>query len=445
MRIAHYLDEGWQDIALLADGMVCAGLNAGDDAQRRRALDGAARMQANLARSKPLAQAMNIRRRREEKTGCKALVMMHPTENGRWLLAISFTGTTHRVADWQDNLRIEQEEGFHQGFLHLTQQFEAQCAQIPLPAFAKHLGKENVTLSDALAMLSQQDAPLSLLVTGHSQGAAVMQVLLARLVQRGALKGNLLGCGFASPCVAAERTLQNADYPIYHLINADDVVPRIGGAMHLGICRVLVDVPALRRLCYGARGQQEAFAALLALQRSARSTQDAMCFAMALLQIITTLPDHQAEALLRQLAPAYIPSMLQSRLTGYARRLANSALIRLQSRYARCFGPVDIKAVQLYVQALDGLFEHYGIMETLACLPDVLRRPHRLYRADTLCTYDIISGVSPKRLLTALWCDGDHPVWMAAPTARTGRQAKRYDRFHPLSSARNNAQRRNTK
>lgn len=445
MRIARYLDEGWQDIALQADDMICAGLNAEDDAQRRWALDGAARMQAHLARSKPIAQAMSIRRKREEKTGCKALVMMHATEDGRWLLAISFTGTTHRLADWQDNLRIEQEEGFHQGFLHLTQQFEALCVQIPLPAFAKHLGKAYVTLSDALDMLSQQDAPLRLLVTGHSQGAALMQVLIARLVQRGALKCNVLGCGFASPCVAAERMLQNADYPIYHIINADDIVPRIGGAMHLGVSRVLTDGPALRRLCYGSRGQRECFLALLALQRTVRGTQDAMCFAIALLQIITTLPEQQAEALLRQLAPAYIPNVLQSRLTGYARRLANSAVIRLQSRYARCFGDMDTKTLQFYMQELLGLFERYGLTETLLCLPDMLRRPHMLYRADTLCAYDIISGVSPKRLLTALWCDGAHPVWTASAAAHTGRHAKRYDRFHPLSSAKNRVQRRNAK
>ena len=104
MRIARYLDEGWQDIALLADGMLCAGLNARTEAERQQSLESAERVQAHLARSNPLTQVLDIRRRREDGAGCKAMVLSHPLMDGRWLVAISFTGTTrhlaHRAGGW---------------------------------------------------------------------------------------------------------------------------------------------------------------------------------------------------------------------------------------------------------------------------------------------------------------------------------------------------------
>ena len=266
MRIARYLDEGWQDIALLADGMLCAGLNARTEAERQQSLESAARVQAHLAHSNPLTQVLDIRRRREDGAGCKAMVLSHPLMDGRWLVAISFTGTTRHLADWLDNLKIEQEDGFHQGFLRLTRQFEAQCGQIAMPCLGAALSRPGLTLAGVLDMLKYERSPVSLVVTGHSQGAALMQIFIAHLLQNGVLPQYVLGCGFASPCVAGARTLKNADYPIYHIVHADDAVPRIGGAMHLGLCRVMPDTPALRGLCYGARSQDPIFNELLCLQ-----------------------------------------------------------------------------------------------------------------------------------------------------------------------------------
>ena len=107
---------------------------------------------------------------------------------------------------------------------------------------------EIARMERVLDMLKYERSPVSLVVTGHSQGAALMQIFIAHLLQNGVLPQYVLGCGFASPCVAAARTLKNADYPIYHIVHADDAVPRIGGAMHLGLCRVMPDTPALRGL-----------------------------------------------------------------------------------------------------------------------------------------------------------------------------------------------------
>ena len=52
----------------------------------------------------------------------------------------------------------------------------------------------------------------------------------------GVLPQYLVGYGFASPTVSAgELARDPADYPLYHLINTDDFVPRIGSLNHLGV------------------------------------------------------------------------------------------------------------------------------------------------------------------------------------------------------------------
>ena len=270
-----------------------------------------------------------------------------------------------------------------------------------------------------------------------------MQIFIAHLLQNGVLPQYVLGCGFASPCVAGARTLKNADYPIYHIVHADDAVSRIGGAMHLGLCRVMPDTPALRGLCYGARSQDPIFNELLCLQHTVRGTRGALCFFIALLRLLCVVPEEDAESLYRALAPAFLPGMLQSRLVGYARRLVGSALRRLESRYAACFGEMDMQQMERYTRWLQSLFARYGMRETLSRLPDALHMPHMLYRIDTLCAYDVISGAAPRRLLPALWSGDESPVWdQRPPRAPAPVRRPAYDRFHPLSGQRRTAQRR---
>ena len=270
-----------------------------------------------------------------------------------------------------------------------------------------------------------------------------MQIFIAHLLQNGVLTQHVLGCGFASPCVAGARTLKNADYPIYHIVHTDDAVPRIGGAMHLGLCRVMPDTPALRGLCYGARSQDPIFNELLCLQHTVRGTRGALCFFIALLRLLCVVPEENAESLYRALAPAFIPGMLQSRLVGYARRLTALALRRLERRYAACFGEMDMQQMERYTRWLQSLFARYGMRETLSRLPDALHMPHMLYRIDTLCAYDVISGAAPRRLLPALWSGDESPVWdQRPPRAPAPVHRPAYDRFHPLSGQRRTAQRR---
>ena len=116
---------------------------------------------------------------------------------------------------------------------------------------------------------------------------------------------------------------------------------------------------------------------------------------------------------------------------------------RLESRYAACFGEMDMQQMERYTRGLQSLFARYGMRETLSRLPDALHMPHMLYRIDTLCAYDVISGAAPRRLLPALWSGDESPVWdQRPPRAPAPVRMPAYDRFHPLSGQRRTAQRR---
>lgn len=437
LQLEPWLDHGWADIAIQVDEALVSGLNAQDAAARRNALQSASHIRARLERLDPISQYFGMRRQREALDTCKALVMTHPLRNGRTALVIAFAGTSKRLFDWVSNLRVEEEEGFHAGFLALTRQFEESCAHIQLPQTAKALGLAQLTLEDALCDLKRPDSHFTLMVTGHSQGAALMQIFLHRLLNKGVPSHNVIGCGFASPRVIFSRDLQNAvRYPIYHIINADDLVARVGGAMHLGCCRVLPSDRAFRALCYGKYADERAMRDMLLLQHTVRSTQSALLLGIAALQSLHELPDSEAEAVLDTFAPDFIPGLLTQRLTGYAKKLLRAAIRRLQAKHESTFGPMDEQKLAQYTAYLRMFFLRYGTQKTIQLLRDALLLPHSLHGGQGVRAYEALVTRYAHLLLPALWCEETPPVWATRmngrylPPARPTR-----DRFHRFSSA----------
>jgi hypothetical protein len=115
------------------------------------------------------------------------------------------------------------------------------------------LGLKTLTLADVLEEMKSLNSRFSLWMAGHSQGAAVMQVFCHKLMNGwGVLPQNMLGYGFASPTVATGRLVYDpAPYPLFHVLNSDDVIPRMGALVHLGLCLEYQAGPAIRSACYG--------------------------------------------------------------------------------------------------------------------------------------------------------------------------------------------------
>jgi len=248
-------DAGWNDFSVLIDDSLQSGL----DHDGVRSHFKLFKARAALKEWNPISQISGALRQRERSDTIKAVCMMKPDGEGRFLLAIGFMGTGSRFYDWFSNLRFTPEEGFHRGFVQLCESFETNAEEIVFPAAAEALGLEKLTLGEVFSEMRSLSSRFRLWMAGHSQGGAVMQVLTHRLMNDwGVLAQNMVGYGFASPTVATGRFVYDpAAYPLVHFINSDDPVPRMGALLHLGLCVEYQPDDAFRAEIYRLSTQEE--------------------------------------------------------------------------------------------------------------------------------------------------------------------------------------------
>lgn len=296
LDLEPWVEAGWNDFSIQIDDTLQSGLTHGTsaDGERMRAMLNALkvhRAKAALRERNMISQVMSALRQRERSDTIKAVCMMHPLENGRFLLAVGFMGTGKRFYDWISNFRFTTEDGFHKGFYQLCTYFEESAESIVFPATARALGLEKLTLGDVLAEMKSLNSRFSLWMAGHSQGGAVMQVFAHRLITDwGVLPQNMAGYGFASPTVATGRLVYDpAAYPLYHILNGDDMVPRMGALLHLGLCLEFPADDAFRERCYGLSALPADVAARGAIrpyQQAMRDTPAVLLYSTAFLQCL---------------------------------------------------------------------------------------------------------------------------------------------------------------
>ncbi len=227
-------EAGWNDFSILIDDSLQSGMDHDGVRSHFKLL----RAKAAQKEFNPFSQLAGALRQREKSDTIKAVCMMRPDGEGRFIVAIGFMGTGTRFYDWISNFRFTPEDGFHRGFVQLCESFEMNAEEIVFPAAAEALGLEKLTLGEVLSEMRSLSSRFRLWMAGHSQGGAVMQVLAHRLINDwGVLAQNMTGYGFASPTVATGRFVYDpAAYPLIHILNRDDPVTRMGALLHLGLC-----------------------------------------------------------------------------------------------------------------------------------------------------------------------------------------------------------------
>lgn len=255
MELEPWLRAGWRDATIQVDGELTPVRPQEGWLPRKIRKH---RVQARLHQHGPLGQVLGTLRQVGQSDTGKALVMAHPAPDGRWVVAIGFMGTGTRFYDWISNLKMISQEGVHLGFSQLTRQFENNEDRINFPETARELGLERLTLRDILRDMQHPNSRFLLWMAGHSQGGALMQVYTHRKMREdGVLARHIVGYGFASPSVMMGTAVeQPAAYPLYHIHNGDDVVPRCGAQVHLGVCLHYPTDDALRRRCYPWPGDE---------------------------------------------------------------------------------------------------------------------------------------------------------------------------------------------
>ena len=265
MAIEPWVEAGWRDVTIQVDGELTAlPPNNPLSAEWRKYW-----VRARLKPVSPLGQMLGaLRLSSSNNTTGKAVVMLHPALDGRYVVAIGFMGTGSRFYDWFSNFRMTTQDGMHRGFLELARQFEANEEKISFPETAEELGLEKLTLRDILQNMRSPNSRFVLWVCGHSQGAAMMQVYAhLKMNETGISARNLIGYGFASPTVMAGKAVRDPSaYPLYNILNSDDLVPHCGAAVHLGMCLKYQATENLRKSCYNWKRDEKSVQARLAIR-----------------------------------------------------------------------------------------------------------------------------------------------------------------------------------
>lgn len=410
-----WAEAGWNDFSIQIDDTLQSGLTHGTsaDGERMRALINALkvrRAKAALRERNPVSQVMSALRQRERSDTIKAVCMMHPLPEGRFLLAIGFMGTGKRFYDWISNFRFTTEEGFHKGFYQLCTYFEQGAESIVFPATAQALGLEKLTLGEVLSEMKSLSSRFRLWMAGHSQGGAVMQVFCHRLMTDwGVLAQNMTGYGFASPTVATGRLVHDpAAYPLYHILNSDDMVPRMGALLHLGLC---LEYPAdddFRDRCYDLSPLPADVAARLALvpyQRAMVDTPTILMYGTAFFQCLAEEKGEEGLASLldRKWAVPAVDRMLQA-AGGKAMTLLDRLIENAQNGHVALTGqPMDEQALAALRDRMRPVVHAFPFRRLMGAVLAYCMPPHHLVHRQQDGAYAVIVKDGLKRLRPFVW------------------------------------------
>lgn len=442
MQTDRWRENGWFDFSYMIDnnlltGSAVNGENADGGFSPLRAGMYQRAAQSLVKRQNPISLVRGALRQREGSDTCKCIVMAHRTGLGGFVIAIGFMGTGKRLYDWFSNFRTARDEGAHQGFLQLTKEFESNCARISFPQTARELGLNELTLSGIFNECRRPGSRFRIWMTGHSQGGAVMQLAAFRQIKNGLLRQQLIGYGFASPCVLYENPGYDLNgFPLFHLINGDDVAPRIGAFLHIGRCMVYRPDPSMRRLCYGTHMDSPAFRDCMALAAAVHGTREGLAFTVAFLQAVDALSDQDAAAIIGKMLGSLVPERMLMMLGSRTDQLLQYLMRHVLHAYAAVTNGETPPEGNLarFRGRFDILIRTYGAPGFIRAMVNALGAPHRLRGTDKASGGEAPYQSIVNRFFRSV---GGRPASGNVPRAavlplRTGKM-RPGDRFHTLT------------
>ena len=389
LEFASWVDAGWTDISIQIDDTLQSGVTNGDQMHTFINNWKISRAKSALREWNPFSQIMGALRQREKSDTIKAFVMLRKSEDEKYMVAIGFMGTGKRFYDWFSNLRFNMENGFHKGFAQLVEYFQQQAEHILFPNTAAELGLERLTLRDILTEMQSARSRFFLWMAGHSQGAAVMQIFTHKLITgQGVLPENMVGYGFASPTVATGQSVYDpAGYPLYHIVNSDDMVPRVGALMHLGLCLHYQADEAFHGDCYALSADPSVVSARRALQGFTTQMTDTLSvMEMSVAFCYCLLEEKGEESLSSLMEKKWTIAPIEKALAyaGDKVQEAMKAIVRyMQNGYLSLAGrPMNPMHVAKEKEALRPIVRQYTLRQLFAALGDLSIAPHMIMRGD---------------------------------------------------------------
>lgn len=424
MEVTPWLRAGWRDATIQAEDSLTP-LESSESwlSSTWKKL----RVRSRLRQGNPLGQVLGALRLRQGGGTGKAVVMLHPAPEGRYVVAVCFMGTGGRIYDWLSNLRMTSQDGAHRGFLQLAEQLEGNEEKISFPLTARELGLQSLTLRDVLQEMTSPGSRFTLWLSGHSQGAAVMQLYVHRkLTRSGVLPAHVVGYGFASPSVMTGQAVADpAAYPLYHVLNSDDMVPRCGALVHLGVCLTYPADETFRRRCYGwPRDEQAVRNRLLARAVLAHmnNTPAVLVYVLAYLNLLASRGPAELLAALKGMMP--LGPLPLDKVIG-AENVAEwsaAALRKGAAAYESITGrPLDRALLAEAQVEISAVMDQMGQRSFEEALMQLLRWPHSIAgnRADgTVGAYTYIARFGAESLVPSIWLAGTPPCQLLAGSVR---------------------------
>ena len=380
LQIQPWVKAGWMDCSFVIEDKVVA-LDRDSDSKLAAIENEWKRRRARtLIRGlRPIGDLMRAARQLFVTDMGKSVVMARALPDGRAVIAISFIGTTQKFFDWFSNFKMQPHTGMHYGFLQLARQFDAQAARVLLPGLAAAFQEETYTLLDALLEAKREDSRVVFWISGHSQGGALVQTYTHLLLERGIRPELIFAYSFAAPTVTVCGGVSDPKaYPVFNVVNTDDIVSRVGSQVRLGVDLVYFPDDPFRAAHYGVETPlQKAFDRMLFVGGQVRSTSEGLCFGIALTRMLYAMDvDKHAELLLTEI----IPHLSLLRKMGLDTREIAIYAEGKMAEYHRAFtgAAPDDALCDRYAESLRLLSCEFGPRDTARALALALRAPHRI-------------------------------------------------------------------
>lgn len=379
LSLSQWRSAGWQDCTFVVENRVFR-LEADGDSHmqllerewRRR------KARAFLQRRNVVMDSVNALRQIFVTDLGKAVVMTRACEDGKIIVAISFIGTTEKLSDWMSNFKIRESGGLHSGFSALAMQFAAQAPQITLPALGEELSCGTMTLEEILEECKKTDGRFVLWISGHSQGGGVAQAFVQDLLERGVQPAAIRAYTFAAPTVAVcNPSLHPEEYPIYNIVNADDLVTRIGAQVRLGVDCVYYPDEAFRCRYYGVETPHDAFDRMFSITSQLADQKETFAFAIAMIRLFEK---SDGEGVVHDFFNEMIPHLsLLYKMSLSRAEIAAFVLDWLNATYAQVIGGTpDDAQIAYFASELTRCMEDFGGVTSAIALRQAVFAPHHI-------------------------------------------------------------------
>lgn len=423
MDVQQWISADWTDVSAQIENKLYTGIrnvSIGNDTKNyvksRWALY---RSRQGVKATNPISQMMGLLRQRDKASSGKVLVMAHKGAEGHYLIAIGFMGTGMRLNDWSSNFRMSTKEGFHQGFLELARQFEENEKKIMFPTIAQELERETLTLFDVLEECRHKESRFHLWLAGHSQGGAVLQVYAhLKQYEDGILPENMIGVGFASPAVSiANSHIPSDAYPLFHIINSDDFVPRMGSLAHLGMLLTYQAGASIRENCYNWAMDEISQNNRKKVKKITKRMVDTPSFiesSLAYIDVLLRQPLEEIHAVFAELQMRYLP--VRRMLSAADKREADVVRFvkrRVLTAYEQMTGhPVSDDLLKTIEKEIEEVVDELGIVQFTKTLIQLGGHAHSLVAKAGIPygSYEYIVNKSKRPLQPSIWRNGTPPV-----------------------------------